>query len=112
MKNRHKIGLNPDTEISALQSNDYKMTGNVEVNMPKQTGTFMFQFDDDEPIPISTVMDYGKVTLELTSRKRHTGSDGAVSFDTGGYAITFKSENYEKKFKLFIKEHIENESNP
>ena len=70
-----------------MENNEITSTG-TSLIAPKKTGTFMFQFDQDEPVEINTIYDNGKVIIEI--------SEGSIQF-----------QKYGKEFKLFIKKENE-----
>lgn len=68
----------------------------LELHQPKKTGEFMFQFDNDEPILISGIMDNQEVKICLKQQEKGF-------FSLNQPSIEFKSE-CGKSFKLFIKD--------
>ena len=68
--------------------------------MSKETGIFMFRFDDDEPHPVSSIFDYQEVSLTLKQNDNELGV--FLSPGLSYPSITFTSKEG-KKFEIFIK---------
>lgn len=69
---------------------------NTTFSLSYKTGRLMFKFDDDEPQEITTISNYGKVSLELKQQKKLDNKLQQMNTE-----IKFTSKDG-KVFSLFI----------
>jgi hypothetical protein len=62
-----------------------------------KTGELYMQFDNDKPIKVQDILDYGKVSFVLRQ------NDPKEKFKNDATSLSFNSKD--KKFKLYIKEY-------
>jgi len=91
--------INADNQITFL---DNDVANNFDIS--KQTGKLMFKFDDEEPQQCASVLDYGKVKIELRQQK---GINNAMQQLCTCLQFTSKSG---KTFKLYIENYDQNET--